>query len=412
VTPLVPPDTTPEKYVRTAVATLRAHARKHAFDAARTIAAVRAAATLLLAPDELLSRQLRSQLQTCTGLSAPMVEWGIGTTLASLLHAPLEELVGGLPPAPQPGELIGVILAGNIFCAGLRALTLPLLAGAHVLAKAASGEGAFARAWHAALLAADGRVAARLEVLQFSRSDDTAARALCESVDALSVYGGDETVEQLGRALGPNARLIPHGHGVSVAYVTRHALSDLETAQEAAERVALDIAAYEQGGCLSPQFVCVDSGAEVTPERFSELLSHHALPKCAHMLPPAVPTLEERAARLQWQAVAAVRGKLYAHEAHAVSYEHALAARMSPGGRHVSVHACGDRSAFRELLEPFAKHLKCVGVAGPATERAAVAELLAGFSAATTCHAGEMQTPPFDAHADGRPPFAGLRPTA
>ncbi|MEY4582608.1 MAG: hypothetical protein RL701_7311 [Pseudomonadota bacterium] len=383
------------------ISALRSRMEREPYDSARTSAALRVAARSLLGANA----TLHAELVASTGLSLPMVQWGLTTSLDAILQAPLEALVQtNVPPSPKP-ELIGVVLAGNIFSACLRALSLPLLAGAHVLAKTASAEGVLARAWQKALLAADSGIGARLSVLQFPRSDTAATRALCESVAALSVYGDDTTIADFAQLTAAGCRLIPHGHGVSAAYITEHALRDESSARAAAERLALDIAAYDQRGCLSPQFVCVQTGAQVSPDAFAQLLADYALPRVAQRLPLGTLTLEERAARMQWQAAAAVRGELYAHEAHAVSFEDTLPARPSPGGRLVTVHATENLAAVQRTLEPFARHLKCLGIAGTT---ASLDTWLASFSEAALCPCGEMQTPAFDAWADGRAPFAGL----
>lgn len=490
----------------------------HRGDARQLITALRAAALILADVRESIALTLRQELQVETGLSLPMIEWGLVTSLSSLRHAPLAELAA-TRPANAPRELIGVILAGNVFVAAVRGIALPLLAGAHVIAKTSTREGALARAFHAALTQADKTIAARLAIVQFRREDEAATRALCTSVDALSVYGSDETVEQLRRlsatephsnaranrvvhgnaqtvnqpppasatehphsnarangvvhgnaqainqpppaaatehphangvvhgnaqtinqpppasAASPTCaphesatsddrapsgrapafrtsgapRIIAHGHGLSAAYVAQSVLQSSEQAAHAAERIALDIAAYDQRGCLSPHFVLVEPGATITPQAFAQLLAAQALPALAQLLPPGDATLDEQADRMQWQATAAVRGELYAHATHAVSFEPAPA-RPSPGGRLISVYACESQAQLRELLEPFAKHLKCLGVAGSKAERTSISDQLKAFCTAQVCRSGEMQTPAFDAWADGAPPLAGLFP--
>jgi len=398
--------------VQTSLQALRERAARELYRADRVIAGVRAAASRLLHASTQLARDLRAQLQTETGLSLPMIEWGLTTSLTSLLNAPLPKLVRALPPQPVPGEVIGVVLAGNVFSAGMRAVSLPLLAGAHVAVKAASAESAWVRAFWQALCEADEDVGARLRVLSFSRDDAAAARALCSQVDVLSIYGDDTTVAELSEWAAPDCRVIPHGHGISAAFVSREQLKTSTTALRTAEALALDVAAYEQRGCLSPQFVYVESGAEVSPQTFAQLLSDLALPKIARLLPAATPTLEQRAARMQWQAAAAVRGDVYAHEHHAVSFEAGHSPRPSPGGRLVSVHACAGVSKLGRLLAPFEQHLKCVGVAGSNELRAVAAEQVSHVSSAYVTRLGEMQTPAFDVMADGRPAFAGLVPDA
>ena len=404
--------------VRAAIAALRSAAAGSGKDPARVIAALQKAALILSDAREPIAIELRRALQQETGLSMPMIEWGLLTSLSSLRHAPLTELADTIP-RDAPREVIGVVLAGNVFVAAVRGLAMPLLTGAHVIAKTSTREGAFARAFRDALEQADPTVAARLAVVHFTREDEQATRALCTGVDALSVYGSDETVEQLRRVCEdtrPRAalteritarrppRIIAHGHGLSAAYVARSALSSKEEAARTAERVALDISAYDQQGCLSPHFVLVEPGGAIDPHAFAQLLAAEALPALAQLLPAAEPTLHEQAERLQWQAAAAIRGELYVHATHAVSFEEAPL-RPSPGGRQVSVYACTN---LQELLAPFALHLKCIGVAGTKAERAAITDLVQRFCSAQTCRSGEMQSPRFDAWADGAPPLAGL----
>lgn len=412
------PETSRAEAVRQAIAALRSNAAHSSNDPAAMIAALKATALILSDARDPIAVTLRSELQTETGLSLPMIEWGLLTSLSSLRHAPLAELAA-IRPADAANELIGVVLAGNVFVAALRGIALPLLAGAHVIAKTSTREGAFARAFHAALTQADPTMAQRLAIVQFPRDDAAATRALCTSVDALSVYGSDDTVEQLRTlclpqhanapqltAATPNPRIIAHGHGLSAAYVAQSALQSLELATHSAERVALDISAYDQHGCLSPHFVLVERGAPVDPQSFAQLLAASALPALARLLPPSAATLDEQAQRMQWHAIAAVRGELYAHTTHAVSFEPAPL-RPSPGGRVVSVYAC-EATQLSELLKPFAQHLKSLGVAGNKAERAQVTEQVQAFCTAQVCRSGEMQTPAFDAWADGATPLAGL----
>ena len=377
----------------------------------RVIAALRSMAARLTDPSDTLARSLQSELQALTGLSRPMIAWGLRTSLQSLRDAPLEAMVNDLAPAPVPSELVGVVLAGNVFVAALRALCLPLLAGACVIAKAASRECAFPNAIKQALQDADEDVGARLSVLQFPREAQDATRALCQAVDALSIYGDDASVHNLSALTRPGCRVIAHGHGISTAYIARSQLMAAGDAQRAAAGLALDVAAYDQHGCLSPQFAYVEEGGAVTPQAFAELLAHEALPLLALQLPPAAPTLEERAARMQWQAAAAVRGEVHACAEHVVSFEETLRPRPSPGGRLLAVHSCSGLAELQENLAGLREHLKLIGVAGTPEDRAQLRGCMRN-TPADVCAVGAMQTPSFDAKADGRGPFEGLVPTS
>jgi hypothetical protein len=380
---------------------LRALAADSGDEPERIVAALTRTAARLADSGDALARELRAQLHASTGLSRPMIDWGLATTLASMRRDTLAQLATDAREQGRAIPLIGVVLAGNVFVAGVRALALPLLAGAHVLAKTASSERALAGAFKRVLDEADPGIGRRLELLHFDRRDEAASEAFCAAVDALSVYGDDETVAGLRAQLRPAATLIPHGHGLSAAYIHASALPDLASAREVARRLALDVAAYDQRGCLSPHFVLVDATAPVAPRTFAEILADEALPALATELPPGVLDSRERALALQWRAVAAVRGELYERSTHSVSFEGESEPRPSPGGRLLSVNAGRDSSP----IAPYAGLHKCDGVAADERTRANIAAISGSY----TCAIGSMQTPPFDAPADGRPPLTGLR---
>jgi hypothetical protein len=416
--------------VRAAVDRLLTRAAQTESTSERTLLS---AARLLADPREPLAQSLLEELEASTGLSRPVIEWGLSTTLASVqpdvLRALTQQLVAAphhpsatrttqtshaehqLAPPPaatlHPHRLIAVVLAGNVFSAALRALCLPLLAEAHVLAKASSHDAALPLHLKAALDAVDPQVGRRLEVVRFARDDHAAAVALCERADLLSIYGDDESVAALRRLAPPHCRVLEHGHGLSAAYIAAEQLVDDAHATAAAWALALDVCAYDQRGCLSPHFVVVQSGAAVSARQFA-LWLNDALEARARLLPLGAAGPRELAAAMQWRAVAAVRGELFQSPTHTVSFEGDHSPRPSPGGRLIGVYACASVSALRAALQPFGEHLKCLAIAGPSTLHA---ELSFPRGAPSLCACGQMQNPNFDDYADGRPALAGLYPT-
>jgi acyl-CoA reductase-like NAD-dependent aldehyde dehydrogenase len=378
----------------------------------RVVAALCAAAARLLNDRSSLASALRRDLVESTRLSPAMVEWGLTTTLNTVQPALLRELAlathGTMHCQPVAHRLVAVVLAGNLFSAAVRALFLPLLAGANVIAKAAHHDAALPSALKRALDEVDHEIGQRLEIVQFARQDGAATTALLSHADAVSAYGDDSTLRALSGQLRSSARLIAHGHGVSAVYIAREQLASPHSARDVADRVALDVAAYDQRGCLSPHAVFVEAGAAVDARSFARLLAHESLPLLSELLPLGKLSTAEQAAGLQWQAVAATRGELFASPGHAVSFEHNLSPRPSPGGRLVAVHSCSSLDALPDALSTLGPHLKCLGVAGSRSERQRIAARLSAISTARVCRIGEMQTPPFDAYADGLPPLDGL----
>jgi hypothetical protein len=391
---------------------LRSRAGSADDDLDRVIDALCAVSNQLIRGQAPLARALRHDLAESTQLHPAMVEWGLSSTLGSVQPAVLRRLAVLARNAPNalaaPHRLVAVVLAGNVFSAAVRALFLPLLAGANVIAKAAKHDDVLPRMIKRLLDDMDPAIGQRLAVVQFSRHDTAATAALLAHADAVSAYGDDSTLRHLAGQVPAGARFIPHGHGISAVYIGQEQLCSAAKARDIADRVALDVAAYDQHGCLSPHTVFVEAGAATDARSFARLLAHESLPLLAELLPRGEQSSAQHAAGLQWCAVAAARGELFASPEHAVSFEHDLSARPSPGGRMISVHSCAGPDALRRKLEAFGPQLKSLGVAGPHAERVRIATSLRTVSTARVCRVGEMQTPPFDAYADGRPPLEGL----
>ena len=390
---------------------LRSHTPQSRLSTARRIESLCAAARLLLDDRYAPKRSLQEDLRVTTGLSAPMIAWGLETTLNSVQSSVLHDLALASRTSSYcqrlPPRLAVVILANNVFSSALRALFLPLLAGAPVLVKTPGADGAFARALKAALDDVDAALGERLEVVSFGREDSAATTALLSAAEVVSAYGDDRSLEAIARKLPKRVRFLPHGHGVSAAYISADQLSNRRRARDTADRVALDVVAYDQRGCLSPHAIFVESDSPLRLEKFAELLVEESLPLLSELLPRGTLRASEQAAALQWRAVAAVRGRLFASQSYAVSVEEGPV-RLSPGGRQVGIYPCSSPAELAELLSPFQQHLKCVGIAASGSQTAAVADRLRRLGAPPLCRVGEMQTPPFDAQADGRAPLEGL----
>jgi hypothetical protein len=109
-----------------------------------------------------------------------MIDWGLCTSLNTLQPDVLRALLHAQHSSTRclavPHKLVAVVLAGNLFSSAVRALFLPLLAGANVIAKAASADDVLPRALKRALDNADAEVGQRLQVVSFGRDDDAASK--------------------------------------------------------------------------------------------------------------------------------------------------------------------------------------------------------------------------------------------
>jgi hypothetical protein len=223
-----------------------------------------------------------------------------------------------------------------------------------------------------------------------------------------SVHGSDRTVQSIQKQLPAGCRLIAHGHGLGAIYLPAASLCDERSAALLAKRAALDVAAYDQRGCLSPHFIYVQKGSRVTAGRFAQLLAEQGLSTLGKRLPRGGLSVGAAAGQMQWRGVAAARGALYEGRDFAVSFEGRQEPRPSPGYRNVGVYECAGVQELVRALLPLGAHLKALGVGGDAGQRSRIAASLPAPLAPRICPAGRMQRPPLDAPADGRHPLEGL----
>jgi acyl-CoA reductase-like NAD-dependent aldehyde dehydrogenase len=352
----------------------------------------------------------RDALSSTTGLSIPMLEWAVRTTLDTMTGDAMRGLAQsaqkGTDRAPDPIAMLSVVLAGNVFTASVRGILVPLLFGIPVLVKASSSETLFPAMLCDALRSADSRLGAAMSVVVFPGGDVEREVALIDSAEAVSVYGGDATVEAMAARLG-NTPLIAHGHGVSVAYCGNHAIEEAHIGHTISS-LSLDICAYDQRGCLSPQLVYVEESSELSVMDFAERLAKEGLTPLSRTLPRGPLPVSVGAAQAQWRGVAEVEGSLVRGDTYAVSIRESQPIRWSPGFRNVTVTPVRALDEALQAMRPIGSNLKCVGA-----DSASIPELEARLASSPTlsayaCTIGTMQTPSLDAPADGYPIWHGL----
>ena len=380
---------------------------------ARIATAIGRAALELADPASDAGREARGLLAQSTGLTGPMIDWAFAQQVAIAAPDSLERLAATLTPPrpaaiPARARLAVTVLAGNVFTASLRAVALPLLARVPVVAKASSRDDVFPRALRAAIARADREVAASYDVVTFEGGNEAAEDALFAQADVVAAYGSDTTLADIRARLPATTAFVAHGHGIGAIYVPAAALRTEPAAEALADRVALDVAAFDQRGCLSPHAVWVERSGAISGRDLAALLADRGLAGLASELPRGSLPTDVGAAQLQWRGVAAARGELFERDGYAVSWEGDSPLRLSPGWRNVSVLECGGPADLGRRLAPLGVHLKALAIAGNEETRRAVAEALPAPLAPRTSAPGEMQTPPIDALADGMSPWAGL----
>jgi hypothetical protein len=240
---------------------------------------------------------------------------------------------------------------------------------------------------------ADPDVADLIELDSWPSADTSTTEQRCRDADAVLVYGSDETVASV-RALTPPHRLFL-GYGNRLSFGLVLAGSNLEAA---AAGCALDIAIFDQRGCLSPQILFVE-GDQSAAERFSGLLEHR-LHDRRDLFPGrgAVEAAEirEAIAMARMEAgvsVAADRELAYTVIGHRGE---PVGIPSAPGLVHVMPTSGWDgvRSTLARL--GLAGKLQGASLSAPnEEERCKVMNRLAEFGVSTVCSPGELQIPSF-----------------
>ena len=372
---------------------------------AQVIEALVTAARTLRDPITPLGKQARASLPSRTELSAAMIDWALGTTLATVDEAALaaglaahRSALGGA--SHVPARLHAVMLSSNLFTACVKPIVWSLLLRAPVALKVSLRDEGFAELFALAVLLADETVGEAILCARFGRDEEDLTRRLLSGADAASIYGSDATVRAV-RALAPaDAEVIPHGHGLGAIFVGREVLGADADLGPLLAGMALDIAAYDQRGCLSPQLVLVERGGAVTPRELARRLSEEGLRALSTSLPRGALPVETSTAQVQWRRASEALGELFEGDGYAVAYDDEGPLRPSPGARNLAVHAVRDAAHAAALLRPLGVHLKCLAATGLLP--------LPPPLAPRRCVPGCMQRPTLlDPH-DGRTPWHGL----
>jgi len=346
-----------------------------------TAAALAAAAARWLA-----DAALAAQLVESSGLHPSMIADVLPRVAAMLDHDAMRALVEREgTEIGEPAEWIACILASNVPALAVPAIALASLAGSAVVVKSGHRDTVSAPAFQRALAAVDPALAAT--VVPVSWPHDAALDDLLLDAPLAVLTGHDETVATLAeRATG---RVLGHGTRYGALLIDTSAPVDYAGA-------ALDVALYEQRGCLSPH-VCWVVG---DPERVADGLAD-ALLVLAERLPPASAPVEERGAVRAFLDEAAWSGAgVQAGAWGAVVREPSSSFRPTCGARTIRVLPLRDAEMLPECFEPNA--LECLGtnVPPPAGLRAR--------GVARVCPLGRMQQPPLSWPRGQRPALGSL----
>jgi len=308
------------------------------------------------------------------------------------------------------------ITAGNLPNPALMSIVLGLLTRSAQFVKCAHGAEFLPRLFAHSIYAAYAKLGACLEIAEWRGGNAGLETALFAEADCVTATGSDETLAAIRTRLPVKTRFLGYGHRVSFGFVAHEVLSG-SYIRQIVSRATDDVVAWNQLGCLSPHVIYVQTGGEVSPEKFAELLADE-LERREQTEPRGALPAEHAAA------IAARRGIYEIRAAHSpettqhwcsrnstawtVVYEADARFQLSCLNRFIYVKGVRDLTEALQSAEMVRGQVSTVGLAGPEHKQEELAVQLARWGVTRVCPLGWMQNPPLTWRHDGRPALGDL----
>ena len=302
---------------------------------------------------------------------------------------------GVLEPRSGPAVVLHIVAANTALLAW-SSVARALLVGAASLVRLPQGSPEidfWVEQLQCALMQVSPDLAGLVSFAHWPSSDDRVTRRAVSGSDTVVIYGGDATVKSVRALTPPGKRFLGYGHRFSIGIVGAGADFD-----QAARGTALDMAIFDQQGCLSPQMIFVVGGQEKT-KCFVDVLVHALELNRANFPQRSLgeaANLREASMMAYFQPGAAVR-----HDP-----EFAWSVVLSPTGAelgfglpgYITVVPCG---AFDQISAWLREHRLSERLQGVSCITGSEGDLrlamasLSELGASYVCSPGELQRPPF-----------------
>lgn len=306
--------------------------------------------------------------------------------------------------------------AGNIPNPALTSLIFGLLTRSAQFLKCASGSSFLPRLFAHSLYDMDPKLGACLEIAEWRGGNAGLENALFAEADCVTATGSDETRDNIRAKLPGRVRFLGYGHRVSFGFIAGEILYGSRTGK-IVTAAADDVVAWNQLGCLSPHVIYVQSGGEVSPENFAELLADELARREASE-PRGDISAEESAGIASRRSIYEVRAahspastrhwRSEGSTAWTVIFEADPRFQVSCLNRFIYVKQVSDLKALLESADAVRGKISTVGIAAPEESVPDLASQLARWGVTRLCPLGQMQNPPLTWRHDGRPPLGDL----
>jgi hypothetical protein len=335
--------------------------------------------------------------------------------LQNLTANPAEQEHGRASFARAP-ELLAHIAGGSLPNPVLMSIVLGLLVRSAQFVKCATGTALIPRMFAHSLYEIEPKLGACLEIAEWKGGTESLELALFAEADCVTATGTDATLAAIRQRLPARVRFLGYGQRVSFGYVTREVLSGMN-ARKIVSRAARDVAAWDQLGCLSPQVLYVETGGNVSPEQFAELLAAEL---------EATEQKQPRG-RLEIQAAAAIAARRSFYEVRASAHsadtrmwasqastawtvicEYDPHFQLSCLNRFIYVKAVGELNQALQGADAIRGQASTVGLAATEDRAEELANQWGRWGVTRICPLGQMQNPSLLWHHDGRPGLGDL----
>jgi hypothetical protein len=222
-----------------------------------------------------------------------------------------------------------------------------------------------------------------------------------ETAEAVVIFGSDQTIAEFACKILPSQRFITHGHKISFGLIRGNCDRDL------AEKIARDVFAFDQLGCLSPQFLYISGNSIEFAGELAQHFARYQLETIASFRPRAVaPSLH--GFREEWKFRAATEAGVYLWESRkplAWTIVHDPAPLPSENPLYGTIFVKPMPADLQSALRLFRRHISTVGLCPLDGESV---NLALGLGAQRICGLGRMQNPSISWHHDGQPTLANL----
>ncbi len=298
-------------------------------------------------------------------------------------------------------SLITHILPGNVLGVSIISLLCGLLVKSANLLRVSQTEIVFTTLFAESLQEISPEIAQNIAILIWDKKEESITKTAFQKSNFVIAYGNDKSITAIQTLVPAGVPRLFHGHKLSFGLIARENIS-----KDLAKKVAMDVAHYDQQGCLSPHVFYVESGGTSTPIDFAKQVAESLqtlskqLPKgaCDDATSSQIQQLRGTLPLLKGGVVL----KSTDNTDWTVLYDPSPTFTASPLSRCIWIKSISDLSEIPSLFVPLKKIIQGIGIAIPKDRADDIIENISKIGGCRICPIGEMQRPPLNWMHDGQ----------